>query len=161
MDIFSHAAWGATIVRKRPLVWWALFFGAGPDVLGSGPGALYLLFVKGMLWGSKTWGLMPELFRENYAFWHSLLGSLVVFIFLSVLGKRFIPLIFPYLVHVFLDLLTHKTDMLSRLYYPFVEYSMNRVTGVNWWESGTVWWMCTAVLILVNLLFRMRSKRGL
>lgn len=153
MDIFSHAAWGATLVRKRPLVWWALLFGVGPDILGSGPGALYLLITKGMLWGTGTWELMPQIFRESYALWHSLLGGFIIFVFLLLIGKRFLPLLFPFLFHILLDLFTHQTDILSRLFYPFLGYNNARATGINWWENRTAWWTCTATLIAINIFF--------
>lgn len=161
MDILSHAAWGATLVRKRPLVWWALLFGIAPDILGSGPGALYLMFVKGVLWGNNTWQLLPEFLRQNYELWHSLFGLAIFGIILLLIQRRFLILLLPYFFHIVLDLFTHKTDILSRLFYPFVRYNMNRVTGMNWWENGYIWWFSTAILVLVNILIYRRQKNGL
>lgn len=158
MDIFSHAVWGATLVRKRPLVWWALLFGAGPDILGSGPGALYLLVVKGVFWGTNTWQLMPDFFRQNYAFWHSILGIAAIAIFLLIAGRRYLMLLLPFSFHVLLDLFTHETDILSRLFHPFTPYLPERVVGANWWESSWMLWVSTALLIGINLLVLLKSK---
>ncbi len=160
MDLVSHALWGATVVRKRPFVWWAALFGALPDLLGSAPGFFYLLFARGILWGTGTWQFMPQWTRDAYHLSHSLLGLIIVAVALAAVGKRWLVFALPYAVHLTLDLVTHVTDPFARLLFPFMPWETARVVGVNWWES---WWiMANAfVLIAVNLFLwqRRRSHR--
>ncbi|MDO8469519.1 MAG: hypothetical protein Q7S84_00675 [bacterium] len=162
MDLLSHALWGATIVRKRHLVWWAALFGALPDLVGSAPGFLYLLFARGILWGTDTWQLMPAWTHDAYHLSHSLLGIAVVAVTLACVGKwharttdtvrsgGWLILILPFSFHIVLDLFTHVTDPLARLLFPFVAWDAAHVIGVNWWESGWIIATNIATLILMN-----------
>lgn len=154
-------ALGATVVRKRPLVWWAALFGALPDLLGSAPGFFHLLFAQGILWGTDTWQFMPQWTRDAYHLSHSLLGLGIMSVALAAVSKQWLILALPYAIHLALDLVTHVTDPLARLFFPFVPWGSARVIGVNWWES---WWTVGTnafVLIAVNLLLwhRRRSHR--
>ena len=160
MDVLSHALWGATIIRKKPLVWYAALFGALPDILGSGPGFLYLLVVRGIIWGTDTWQLMPEWTHDAYHLSHSLLGIAIVAIALACVGRRKLVLLVTYAFHVAIDLATHVTDPLARLLFPFVPWDAAHVIGMNWWES---WWIIAAnagALLAVNMLL-WRQKRTL
>lgn len=175
MDIVSHALWGTTIVRRKPLVWWAAFFGALPDLLGSAPGFFYLLFAQGVLWGTDTWQFMPQWTRDAYHLSHSILGIAIVALVLWALGRHparlnsangpreWLVLTLPFSFHIFLDVFTHVTDPLARLFFPFVSWNAARVIGVNWWES---WWIMganAAALVLVNAVlwhFTHRKKPG-
>ena len=158
MDLLSHALWGATIVRRKQFVWWAALFGALPDILGSGPGFLYLLFARGIIWGTNTWQAMPEWTRDAYHLSHSLLGVAIIAVLLLCIGRRWLLLLIPFSFHIVLDLFTHVTDPLARLLFPFVAWDAARVIGVNWWESEWIIAANVATLILVNAFLWRRGR---
>ncbi|MDI6733921.1 MAG: hypothetical protein QMD50_00300 [Patescibacteria group bacterium] len=161
MDIFSHALWGTTIIRKRPFVWWAFLFGAAPDILGTGPGILYTLFKQKQFLPPNFWQLMPQFAKENYHFWHSILGILVVFLLLFFIKRGVYILTIPYIFHVFIDILTHQTDIFSRLFYPLVKYSEARSFGLNWWENSWLIWLSLILIIVINsIIFIINKKRA-
>ncbi len=158
MDIFSHALWGATIIRKKELIPWALFLGAAPDLLGSGPAFFYLLF-NNLLQEKKLWAVLPDFLRSNYSFWHSLLGIFLVFLLILMVKRKYWFLTFPYLFHVFLDFFTHEIDILARLFFPFVKYNPLRVMGFNWWEHKTIIFINFFLLIGINLIIWYKNKK--
>ncbi|MBI5732973.1 hypothetical protein HY967_03370 [Candidatus Jorgensenbacteria bacterium] len=159
MDIISHALWGGTVIRKKPLAWLALLTGAAPDILGSGPAFVYLIVAHGKFWSSETWMLLPQILKDNYHFWHTILAAMLVGVFLLFWGKRFMIFIIPYLLHIVMDLFTHQTDMLSRLFSPFVQYNINRVSGLDWWEHPWISWTNLGLLVSVNMVLWYRAKR--
>ncbi|MFH1866504.1 MAG: hypothetical protein ABIJ81_00235 [Patescibacteria group bacterium] len=160
MDIFSHALWGATIIRKRSMIWWAALAGALPDILGSGPGAIYLLIIHQRFWGVNIWQLLPDWATANYHLWHGLVGVLIILLILWLIGRYWLILIFPYLLHVTIDLFTHQGDILHRLFYPILPYSIERQVGINWWEVGWVWLVNFGLLLLINIIFLFRRKKA-
>jgi hypothetical protein len=159
MDIVSHALWGGTIVRKRPLLWWAFFFGALPDIISTGIGSIYYFFKTGSFLPENWWALLPT-WSKNLYFWsHSVFGAAIILAILFFIGKRFTVLILPYLLHIGMDLFAHKGDQLSRLLYPLVRYKMERVSGLNWWEHSWIWLANIALLIGINLFLWYKNKR--
>ncbi|MFA4937449.1 MAG: hypothetical protein WC575_04175 [Patescibacteria group bacterium] len=158
MDIFSHALWGATIIRKKPLIWWAALVGALPDLLGSGPGFFYLLIIRNQFWGANIWQLLPTWAIVDYHFWHSLVSVLILLIILWLLGRRWLVLIFPYLLHLLIDLFTHQGDALYRLFYPLLSYSSERSGGINWWDVSWIWWINVGLLLIINFVLWFRKK---
>lgn len=156
MDILSHGLWGATILRQRRLVWWALLAGMAPDILGSGSAFVYLLTV-GKFWGTDTWQYLPQWTRELYHVHHSLLSVVLYWLILLAFLRRYDILIIPYLFHVLLDGFTHDTNILNRFLYPLaVEAGMH---GLNWWEHWWIMALNAAGLAAVNLLFVVRRRR--
>ncbi|MFH1111864.1 MAG: hypothetical protein V1712_02225 [Patescibacteria group bacterium] len=158
MDIFSHALWGATIIQKKSLIWWAVVAGALPDLLGSGPGFLYLLIIRNRFWGANIWQLLPNWAIVDYHFWHSLISVLILLIILWLLGRRWLVLIFPYLLHLLIDSFTHQGDVWYRLFYPLLSYSSERSGGINWWDIGWIWWVNIGLLLIINFVLWFRKK---
>ena len=156
MDILSHGLWGATLLRKRELVWWAFLAGVAPDILGSGGAFVYLLSV-GKLWGTGTWQLLPVWAKELYHFHHSLLSVLVYFFILTVVLRKYRLLILPYLLHILMDAVVHANDMVDRLFYPG-EFGTN-LGGLNWWEHWWIMALNVSGLILLNFFLWFRSNK--
>ena len=157
MDILSHALWGATVIRTRPLLYWAFLTGAAPDILGSGPGFLYLLSVRHRMWSVGTWPLLLPWMQDNYHLWHSLVGSAFFFIFLLFFSQRFWILILPYLLHIFMDVLTHRGNGWQRMLFPFKFTAVSTISGINWWESWWVWPLNLGLLVAVNGIIEYRK----
>ncbi len=160
MDIISHALWGATVVRKKPLLWWAALTGAAPDLLSNGIAFLYLLFAHGRLWSTTTWPLLPPTLKSLYSLTHSLIGLAIVAGLFLLFERRYFVLVLPYALHLAMDLMSHRGDFLYRLLYPLVEYDANRITGLNWWEHWWLWASNLALLVVVNLVVHWHHKGG-
>lgn len=160
MDLVSHALWGSTIIRRKPYVWWALFFGAAPDLLGSGPGVFYLLLVQHRFWSSTTWPLLPQALKDNYHFWHGLLATVIVFLAIVIIKQKAWFLILPYLLHIGMDLFTHVTDVSSSLFFPFVKYNSNRLISLNWWEHSWILAINILLLVIINLYLWSRKNKN-
>ena len=155
MDILSHGLWGATIVRRRKFVWWAILAGMAPDILGSGPAFVYLLTI-GKFWGTGTWQYLPQWTKDCYLFHHSLVAVLIYWAVLFVFAREYDILILPYLFHVFLDVFTHDTIMVNRLFYP--NHVESGVQGLNWWEHSWIMLLNAAALILINAFLIIRRR---
>ncbi|MDI6821243.1 MAG: hypothetical protein QMD65_03700 [Patescibacteria group bacterium] len=159
MDIVSHALWGVTVIRKKPLVWWALIFGILPDILSTGLGGIFLLFRYGSFWPENGWSLLPEWIKILYHINHSLLGVLIMFAILTVISRKILLLIIPYVLHIVIDLFTHEGDIIYRLFMPLINYNPNRVLGLNWWEHSWIWWLNIILLISANLIIWLIRRR--
>jgi hypothetical protein len=155
VDIFSHGLWGATILRKRKLAWWAFLVGMAPDLLGSGAAFIYLLTI-GRFWGTDTWQYLPDWTKGMYHFHHSLLALLLYFVALYLISIRYSILLLPYAFHILLDAFTHENNIFNRLFYPGV-YEMN-LRGLNWWEHWWIMALNVSALVGINAFFFLRKR---
>lgn len=157
MDIISHALWGATVVRKKHLVWWAVLVGAAPDLLSNGVAFFYLLIAHSQLWSASTWPLLPSILKNAYNVTHSIVGVAIVAGLFFLFWKRYMILVIPYVLHVAMDLFAHEGNVINRLLFPFQESTI-AVYGLNWWEQWWIWWINVALLVVVNFIFFIKEK---
>ena len=149
MDIISHTLWGATIVRQRPQIYWAMFFGALPDFW---VGICYIEYIikkrfKDIL-NLKFFDDSSLFSFKIYYFFHNLFSGLIFLIVVYLIWPKYWLIVTPYFFHLFLDVFTHTGKWASPMFYPISKY---RFRGVNWWTNK---WLPTAnwlALILVNL----------
>lgn len=157
MDIISHGVWGTTIIRKPKLFIPIFISGLLPDLISTVIGFVYLQIVNGFDL-NFNWGLLPDWSRVLYSYSHSIVGLIIFSILIMIFARHYLILIFPYAFHIFLDLFTHVSDPLARIFYPFVEYDSSRLWGINWWEypwtSIVSWWL----LIVINVGFYIYHK---
>jgi len=151
MDTLSHAAWGATIVRKNPQIWWAAFFGALPDLIT----ALYgiIRYRKGYL---KYLNDQAYIKSENddylkvYHFFHSFIPiSLFTFV-LSFIDSSYLIITIPYYLHILMDIFTHQGVWATRIFYPLSNFHFE---GYNWWKHKWLSIVNWAAILVINLIF--------
>jgi membrane-bound metal-dependent hydrolase YbcI (DUF457 family) len=158
MDIISHAIWGVTFVRKKDLFWLAMFFGALPDLISTGIGSLYSFLKTGSFLKENWWLNLPIWSKHLYFLFHSIFGLLILFFILFLFKRKFLILIIPYFLHIFIDLFTHRGDPIFRLFYPFIGYSTERVFGINWWESSFVILLNIILIVGINIFIFLKNK---
>lgn len=150
MDSFSHAAWGATIVRKNPQIWWAALSGALPDLLTFIYGFLkfrrkYFKYLSDLAWYDGP----QDPYLKVYYFSHSLIPITAVAIILYFISPAYTIIVIPYYLHIFLDIFTHQGVWATRLFFPISKFHFD---GRNWWKNK---WMTIgnwAVLVVINLI---------
>ena len=150
MDIISHGIWGATIVRRPKLLIPILLSGFLPDLISTATGFLYLQITQGINL-TFSWSSLPVWSTALYGYSHGLIGLVIFSILIIIFARNYLILIIPYAFHIFLDLFTHVSDPLARIFYPFVKYSGDRLWGINWWEHPWTSIVSWTLLILINV----------
>jgi len=151
MDVFAHAAWGATIIRKEPHVWWAALFGSLPDVIPAVYG--FFKFKRGY---TKILTEMGDNMHEGnpyfnvYRYTHSLVPITVVTIILYFVIPDYWFVTLPYYLHIFMDVFTHQKVWATRLFYPLSDF---HIEGWNWWHNKWISLGNWIALIVINFLF--------
>ena len=154
MDAVSHGAWGATLVRSRSLVGWAVLTGLLPDLLPAiyGIYRYRLAFFKDMT--DQSFANHPE---HTYVILYRWCHSLIPISILTGITLAFAPswtvLAIPYYLHLLLDIPTHQGIWATRLFYPL---SDAHIDGRDWWRHSWVSIGNWAVIIGINLFFFLR-----
>ncbi len=150
MDTIAHAAWGATIVRKPPLIWWAALSGALPDII---PATYMWLRQRGRI--TRGVVALQEDFPEDdsyvtvYYWTHSFIPISILAIVLTAVEPVYLMLTVPYYLHLLMDIFSHRGLWATRIFYPFSDIHFN---FVNWWDKRWITAANWAALIIVNLL---------
>ncbi|MFH0804830.1 MAG: hypothetical protein V1916_01385 [Patescibacteria group bacterium] len=148
MDTVSHAAWGATVVRARPLVWWAAMSGALPDIIPALYGIVRYRWRYVQDTSSQRFVNNPDVgYLKVYHFCHSLIPISVVTVLLRVLAPHYWVLAIPYYLHILLDIPTHRGMWATRLLYPFSDV---HAEGFNWWRHHWITVGNWSALVAVN-----------
>ena len=151
MDIISHAIWGATIIRKEPMIWWAAFFGALPDLCSIIPFFVHLKTNKFRRYNNQEFWKYVEsssFYTKLYYVFHSLVTAILLTFFVYIIFPQYWFVTVPYFLHIFLDIFSHKDKWATRILYPISDIHFN---GINWWRSK---WLNMAnwfSLIIVNV----------
>ncbi|RLG90174.1 MAG: hypothetical protein DRO36_06540 [Candidatus Hecatellales archaeon] len=150
MDSVSHAAWGATIIRKLPHVWWAVFFGLLPDIIW---GVYWALKYRGQ---SFNRGLEVRNSPENlevhfqvYYFVHSLIPITVVTIIIYLVAPSYTIVVIPYYLHIIMDIFTHQGVWATRIFYPLSDFYFE---GRDWWRNRWISIGNWLALVVINLI---------
>lgn len=152
MDTFSHAAWGATIIRKNPQIWWAALFGALPDLLAALYGLLayrsnYLKYLNRFAFAEHV----NDYYLKVYYFFHSFIPISVFTLILYVVSPSYVAVTIPYYLHILMDIFTHQGAWATRIFYPLSDFHFQ---GMNWWKNKWItignW---TAILIINVIIF--------
>lgn len=122
MDGLAHTLWGYTLnkkISKRASFKEALLWSNIPDIIGLHPLLLWRLFTEGKFL-EKNMSDFPSWFVDGYAFGHSLLPFLIVFVIAFFINKRkfYLPML-AWLLHIVCDLFLHPLEMNPiKLFYP-------------------------------------------
>ncbi len=147
MDIFAHAAYGATVFSKKGIaggktgqgaahhwfrestVWVAILFGMLPDVVSMWP-------AYAIHWWSDAQGNffanVGETTLIHYRVTHSLVVALPCCVLTGLWRKSFFIPSLAWPLHSIMDAFTHGIDKFQGIpFYPVLDL---RVPGISWWK---------------------------
>jgi hypothetical protein len=156
MDTFSHAFWGLGLFGYRGRPWWALLFGALPDLLSFG-----ILLVGRIIEGNISFGkpaleTIPGWTFVVYDLTHSFVTVLIVLplVFQWNKGVGFVLLAWPF--HILLDFPFHTAAYFpTKLFWPISDFYFSGLS----WATPMVWFPNLAGLMLL-FLYRFKSSRS-
>lgn len=151
MDSVSHAAWGATIVRKTPLVWWAVLAGALPDIIPAVYGLIR--YRRKYVRALEKLSMAAEInhrYMRIYHWTHSLIPISVVAAALLLVSPAWAMVTLPYYLHILLDIPTHHGVWATRLFYPFSDFHF--AGGHDWWKNRWISLGNWAAIVIINVL---------
>lgn len=159
MDFVSHALWGATIIRKKPEVWWAALFGALPDLLTAVYGFFktkknYFKYLKDIAENERP----NESYFKVYYFFHSFIPISVIALIILIIKPALVIITIPYYLHIIMDIFMHRGVWATRIFYPLSNFHFQ---GKNWWQHKWIIIFNWAALIVTNLiifLFKWHTK---
>lgn len=131
MDIFAHALWTYAIYSKTPYALLAVIFGVFPDLV-----SFSLFFVKTLLKGNLNFkkpkvSSVPKYIFTIYDITHSLVIFFITTIIVGLLIKSIPWFMGGWLIHIVLDIPTHKTDFFPTPFlWPVSNYKFKR--GTTW-----------------------------
>jgi len=158
MDIISHGLIGGLLSVKQKSkknIFWVVFFSVLADLFFI-PAFFYLGHTnKRFLWipANSDW--------LNFSFYHPYLDILAtishsfIFAFLIILPLIFLfklpkMAFFAYLIHIFIDILTHTGEFNIKLFYPLSDWAIGGFTDAwGWpiWQMSISWIIISAILI--------------
>ena len=166
MDIFAHGLWTNLAFYpkyKNSLKdrLWAVFFGIMPDLISFTPATIFafLNFGSGQLnklATSNQWAFVWA--RESYNYTHSLITFAIVFLIALAIrkGKIYWPL-FGWVLHIFIDIFTHKDFYETPFLYPLSHYKFDH--GYSWGHPIFMLINYSAILILYILIGMVWKKK--
>ncbi|MFA6553569.1 MAG: hypothetical protein WCT27_04015 [Patescibacteria group bacterium] len=158
MDVISHAAWGATIIRKPHIFWWAALVGLLPDLI------IALYGVTRIGWDyAKYFGMMAKggevgnTYYRVYNLAHSFIPISIVSAVICIWWPTYWYITLPYYLHIFLDIFTHSDPWGTKFLYPLSNYSFQ---GWDWWKNKWISifnWSAVVVVNLIIILFAIKD----
>ena len=158
MDTLSHALWGKGLFGYRKYKWYALFFGAIPDMLSFGIYFLFNLIVNpnDIKMGKPSLSEIPNWVFQLYDFSHSII---VAFIFIAIIYKlnkdiSFCMLAWPF--HIILDFFTHSVQYFpTPIFWPISDYKFDGIP----WSNPNVWFFNVICIILIFIYRKIDNKK--
>ena len=143
MDVVSHALLGASVVADQKLVWPALIFGAGPDLINGIPVHLFMIWKlkkEGKSWpeifqilkNPDEWKKAPVWTHTLYLYLHSLWFALLVGTAIYLFYPPWLVLMKAWFLHIGLDFFLHRDWFGVKPFYPLSRWQFNLV---NWFET--------------------------
>jgi hypothetical protein len=146
MDTFSHAFWGLGLFGQRSQPWWALFFGALPDLVSFAPLLLYQVATGTYVPGKPALDTIPEWTFHAYDFSHSLVIAGAAIALALVLRKKIWFAMLAWLFHILLDIPFHSADFFpTKMFWPLSDFIVDGVSWGNMW----IWYPNIAGLIIL------------
>ena len=156
MDVLSHALWGATVVRNKELLPLVIGGSLLPDA-GCLPDIFVVLhtyyrdYKKGIKRNFRElltdWKEMPSRVStfDIYYLFYSFFTWLMFTFVLLVLAKNYLVISVGYLLHLLIDIPTHREVT------PFFPVSKFHIKGIYFLDDWRVFVMNIFLLIIVNL----------
>jgi hypothetical protein len=138
MDFFAHGFWSFLLFHRQRWKYWAIFFGMLPDISSWFIFSIYNMITNSVQWGAghPDFSGVPNWTWTLYGLSHSVIVFMVVFALLYLIFRKIKWVIFPWLVHILLDIPTHSREFLPT---PFLwPISTWHFPGFSW---GQRWFM--------------------
>ncbi len=167
MDILAHGLWTNLAFYKKyrhdlksRLL--AVFFGIVPDLISFTPAFIYGFFHRGTFRaaallndasGPYAWA------RESYNYTHSLVTLAVIIAAILAIkkGKMYWPIL-GWLLHIVIDIFTHKGFYETPFLYPILNYKFSH--GISWGHP-TFMFINYGLLVLIYLaIFFFKDRRN-
>ena len=162
MDILGHALWGYVVFRKKALTKWTVLMAMMPDLLSFGIYLVILLFTGRLykitaILGGPEFHTIPNYVIFIYNTTHSLLIAGMFGIFVYLKYRKYMVLIWGWMMHIGIDIFTHTdTFFPTHILYPvsYVHFSFIR------WSDP--WFMIanyTAFIVIYSIIGYKAWKR--
>jgi membrane-bound metal-dependent hydrolase YbcI (DUF457 family) len=155
MDTISHALWGKGLFGYRKYRWYALLFGAIPDLFSFGIYFLFKLITNptNLKLGKPSIDEIPNWVFNLYDFSHSILVALLFIGIISRINKDFCFPMLAWPLHIIIDFFTHSVQYFpTPIFWPISNY---RFDGIPW--SNPIIWFSNIFLIILIFIYRKRS----
>jgi len=156
MDTFSHALWGKGLFGYRKYRWYALLFGAIPDLLSFG---FYFLFniltnPNSFKLGKPAIESIPIWVFRLYDFSHSIVIAFVFIAIAYLVNKDFCFPMFAWPFHIMVDLLTHSIQYFpTPIFWPISNYKFDGFP----WSNPIIWFLNISFLVLLFLYRKIKN----
>ena len=146
MDTLSHASWGRGLFGFRGYKWWALFWGAAPDLFSFGT----LFFIRMVTFefsiGRPSVDAIPWWVYINYDISHSFISAFIVIAMVWRGHKPFAFAMLGWPFHICLDFPFHNKEFFpTKLFWPLSDYSFDGIP----WNRPEIWFINVAGIIVL------------
>ena len=118
MDTVSHVLWGKGLFGYRKYRWYALLFGAIPDLLSFGLFFIFNLLISpsNLKLGKPSIEDIPPWVFSLYDFSHSIIISFIFILIAYKINKDFCFPMLAWPFHIIIDFFTHSTKLCGDLF---------------------------------------------
>ncbi|MBL50754.1 MAG: hypothetical protein CMG57_02200 [Candidatus Marinimicrobia bacterium] len=155
MDTLSHALWGRGLFGYRGYKWWALFWGAAPDLFSFG--ILFLIRIISFEFsaGKPDIATIPWWVFINYDISHSFISATIVIGMVWRVKKQFAFAMLGWPFHICLDFPFHSKEFFpTKLLWPLTDFSFNGIP----WNHPEVWLPNIAGIIILFIWRYLQNK---
>lgn len=154
MDTVSHALWGKGLFGYRKYRWYAVIFGAVPDLLSFG---IYFLFnlltnIQNLKFGKPELHEIPSWVFSLYDFSHSIVIACLFIAAVYTVNKDFCFPMLAWPLHILIDFFTHSIEFFpTPIFWPISDF---RFDGIPW--SNPIIWLSNIFFIVLIFVYRRR-----
>ena len=157
MDTLSHALWGKGLFGYRKYRWYAIIFGATPDLLSFGAYTLFSLITDptNFKLGKPSLEELPSWVFTLYDFSHSLIIASICIAIVYRINKDFCFPMYAWPFHIVLDFFTHSKEYFpTPIFWPLSNY---RFDGIPW--SNPYIWFSNIFCIFLIFIYRYKKNK--
>ena len=152
MDTVSHALWGKGLFGYKKYRWFAVLFGAIPDLLSFG---IYFIFnfltnFQNLKFGKPEIHEIPDWVFALYDFSHSIIVAFLFIAAVYIVNKDFCFPMLAWPLHIVIDFFTHSIEFFpTPIFWPISNF---RFDGIPW--SNPIVWLSNIFFIVLIFIYR-------
>jgi hypothetical protein len=150
MDTISHALYGGLVCRSKKKFILCCIFGALPDLMLatlSPVKAVKIFFTPG--------SSLPEYYIYYYRLLHSFFTAGLIYLLIFLFNKKYRFLVFPYVLHILIDIPTHNGRFATRFLYPLSNVA---IQGYSYIHHSWIWVANFVILVILYLWCYYKTK---